>query len=135
VDGGLIGLFDTDRGLTDVSALSAITVDVDRRLALAEPVATHKDLAERIVALGPAFPIGHCPSVGLGEYLLADREAVVLGRMALFGLAEQVADQLGVPVVDPAAAAAGAAELVAWLPTPSSWRDSLSRRHPTLSPP
>jgi hypothetical protein len=57
--------------LIDLSALSSISVDAERRLALAGPAATHKDLADRIVPLGLGFPIGHCPSVGLGGYLLA----------------------------------------------------------------
>jgi FAD/FMN-containing dehydrogenase len=51
--------------------LSSVSVDVDRRVALVEPAATHRDMAERVVPHGLAFPIGHCPSVGLGGYLLA----------------------------------------------------------------
>src|SRR5262249_21377172 len=50
---------------------SSVTVDVDRRLALVEPAATHRDLARQIAPRGLAFPIGHCPTVGLGGYLLA----------------------------------------------------------------
>jgi FAD/FMN-containing dehydrogenase len=57
--------------LIDLSALSSISVDVDRRVALVEPGATHKELADQVVPLRLAFPIGHCPSVGLGGYLLA----------------------------------------------------------------
>lgn len=57
--------------LVDLSALSSISVDADRRLALVETGATQKDLAEQIVRHGLAFPIGHSPGVGVGGYLLA----------------------------------------------------------------
>jgi FAD/FMN-containing dehydrogenase len=57
--------------LIDLSGLTSITVDAERRVALVEPGTSHKDLADQIAPLGLAFPIGHCPSVGLGGYLVA----------------------------------------------------------------
>jgi FAD/FMN-containing dehydrogenase len=57
--------------LLDLGALNRVEVDVERRTAVAEPGATHKLLADALVPHGLAFPIGHCPSVGLGGYLLA----------------------------------------------------------------
>jgi FAD/FMN-containing dehydrogenase len=60
-----------DSLLIDLGGLAAVEVDVDRRVATVEPGATHKVLADALVPHGLAFPIGHCPSVGLGGYLLA----------------------------------------------------------------
>jgi FAD/FMN-containing dehydrogenase len=57
--------------LIDVGALGAVEIDPDRRVAAVEPGASHKILADALVPHGLAFPIGHCPSVGLGGYLLA----------------------------------------------------------------
>jgi FAD/FMN-containing dehydrogenase len=57
--------------LFDFSDLNAIEVDPQRRLALVEPGATHQVLADAIVPHELGFPIGHCPSVGIGGYLLA----------------------------------------------------------------
>lgn len=61
-DGGL---------LLDLGRLDRVEVDVERRVARVEPGATHKVLADALVPHVLAFPIGHCPSVGLGGYLLA----------------------------------------------------------------
>jgi FAD/FMN-containing dehydrogenase len=61
-DGGL---------LLDFGELSAVEVDTERRIASIEPGATHKVLADALVPLGLGFPIGHCPTVCLGGYLLA----------------------------------------------------------------
>jgi FAD/FMN-containing dehydrogenase len=57
--------------LLDLGGLDAVEVDVGNALARVEPGATHKTLADAIVPHGFAFPIGHCPTVGLGGYLLA----------------------------------------------------------------
>jgi FAD/FMN-containing dehydrogenase len=57
--------------LIDLGELGGVEVDPGRRAALVEPAATHKVLADAIVPHGLAFPIGHCPTVGLGGYLLA----------------------------------------------------------------
>jgi FAD/FMN-containing dehydrogenase len=61
-DGGL---------LLALGALQQIEVLPEERIAFAEPGATHKMLADAIVPHGLGFPIGHCPTVGLGGYLLA----------------------------------------------------------------
>jgi len=61
-DGGL---------LLDLGRLQHIEVLAEEGIALAEPGATHKMLADAIVPHGLGFPIGHCPTVGLGGYLLA----------------------------------------------------------------
>jgi len=61
-----------DNGLLlDLGDLNRVEVDADRSLALVEPGATHKVLADALVPHGLGFPIGHCPTVGLGGYLLA----------------------------------------------------------------
>ena len=61
-DGGL---------LLDLGRLQRIEVLPEEGIALAEPGATHQMLADAIVPHGLAFPTGHCPTVGLGGYLLA----------------------------------------------------------------
>lgn len=61
-DGGL---------LLDLGRLQHIEVLPEEGIALAEPGATHQMLADAIVPRGLGFPIGHCPTVGLGGYLLA----------------------------------------------------------------
>jgi FAD/FMN-containing dehydrogenase len=61
-DGGL---------LLDLGALQGIEVRPDEGIALAEPGATHQMLADAVVPHRLGFPIGHCPTVGLGGYLLA----------------------------------------------------------------
>jgi FAD/FMN-containing dehydrogenase len=60
-----------DTLLLDLGELRHVEVDVAGRTALVEPGATHQELADALVPHGLAFPIGHCPSVGLGGYLLA----------------------------------------------------------------
>jgi FAD/FMN-containing dehydrogenase len=55
----------------DLRALNAVTVDAAARTATVGAGATHQILADAIAPNGLAFPIGHCPSVGLGGYLLA----------------------------------------------------------------
>jgi FAD/FMN-containing dehydrogenase len=57
--------------LLDLGKLNTVSVDVESRLAQVGPGATHQVLADAIAPRGLAFPIGHCPSVGLGGYLLA----------------------------------------------------------------
>lgn len=60
-----------DAVVLDLGGLNAIEVDVEKQRATVEPGATHKVLADAIVPHGLGFPIGHCPTVGLGGYLLA----------------------------------------------------------------
>ena len=57
--------------LLDFGDLDAVEIDAERRVASVEPGATHRVLADTLVPLGLGFPIGHCPTVGLGGYLLA----------------------------------------------------------------
>jgi FAD/FMN-containing dehydrogenase len=57
--------------LLDLGGLRRVEVDVEGRRAVVEPGATHKEVADALVPHGLAFPTGHCPSVGLGGYLLA----------------------------------------------------------------
>jgi FAD/FMN-containing dehydrogenase len=60
-----------DAMVLDLGRLTGVEVDRDRRSALVGPGLTHRALADAIVGDGLAFPIGHCPSVGLGGYLTA----------------------------------------------------------------
>src|SRR5262249_8441016 len=60
-----------DSLLLDLGALKRIEVEPESLLARAEPGVTHQELADAIVPHGLGFPIGHCPTVGLGGYLLA----------------------------------------------------------------
>ena len=65
------GAFLRDGGLLlDLGGLNRIEVDTERRRRV-EPGATHQVLADALVPHALGFPIGHCPSVGLGGYLLA----------------------------------------------------------------
>ena len=57
--------------LLDFGNLDRVEVDPERMVAAVDPGATHKVLADALVPHGLGFPIGHCPSVGLGGYLLA----------------------------------------------------------------
>jgi FAD/FMN-containing dehydrogenase len=66
------GAFLRDGGLLlDFGDLNRVEVDAERMVATVEPGATHKVLADALVPHDLGFPIGHCPSVGLGGYLLA----------------------------------------------------------------
>lgn len=57
--------------LLDLGGLNDVELDGEARVARVGPGATHKLLADALVPRGLAFPIGHCPTVGLGGYLLA----------------------------------------------------------------
>lgn len=66
------GAFLRDGGLLiDLGALNEVSADPGARTATVEPGATHKVLADAIVPHDLGFPIGHCPTVGLGGYLLS----------------------------------------------------------------
>lgn len=60
-DGGL---------LLDLSRLDTIEIDAEARIATVEPGVKSGALAAALAAQGLFFPTGHCPSVGLGGYLL-----------------------------------------------------------------
>ena len=57
--------------LVDLGKLTQVKMDSKRAQAQVGAGATHKTLSDELVKHGLAFPIGHCPSVGLGGYLLA----------------------------------------------------------------
>ena len=57
--------------LIDVGLLKQVTMRPDLSQVEVGAGATHKILADHLVDDGFAFPIGHCPSVGLGGYLLS----------------------------------------------------------------
>ena len=66
------GAFLRDGGLLiDFAGLQRVEVDTERGIAAVEPGASHKVLADALVPHALGFPIGHCPTVGLGGYLLA----------------------------------------------------------------
>lgn len=57
--------------LLDVGALDSIEIDARRLLAWVGPGARTARLARALERRGLAFPLGHCPTVGAGGYLLA----------------------------------------------------------------
>lgn len=59
-----------DALLIDLSALDEIVLDVDGRRAQVQPAARGSRLNELLDEQGLVFPTGHCPSVGLGGFLL-----------------------------------------------------------------
>ena len=60
-DGGL---------LIDLSGLTEVAIDPEARSASVQPGVKGRDLNERLAAHGLFFPGGHCPTVGLGGFLL-----------------------------------------------------------------
>ena len=65
------GLAVRQGGMTiDLSALSESRIDATRRTAVIQPVISNRELARRLGEHGLAFPIGHCPTVKAGGYLL-----------------------------------------------------------------
>jgi FAD/FMN-containing dehydrogenase len=60
-DGGL---------LLDLSRLDGLTIDREARRVAAGPGLRGTDLNARLAAEGLVFPSGHCPSVGIGGFLL-----------------------------------------------------------------
>ena len=54
----------------DLSALNDIQIDTDRGLALTQPGARSVQLSAQAGAMGLSFPVPHCPSVGLGGFVL-----------------------------------------------------------------
>ncbi|MET7761513.1 FAD-binding protein [Streptomyces sp. NPDC005393] len=56
--------------LIDLSRLRGRTVDPDARTAEVQPGVTGRALVSELARYGLAFPLGHCPSVALGGYLL-----------------------------------------------------------------
>lgn len=56
--------------LIDMANMTRISLSVDTGIAYAEPAAHGGDLNTMLVAHGLMFPSGHCPSVGIGGFLL-----------------------------------------------------------------
>ncbi len=57
--------------LIDLSALRQLTIDETSRTAAVQPAVTSSQLAEALAARDLAFPVGHCPSVGISGFLLS----------------------------------------------------------------
>ena len=58
-------------GMTiDLSALGDSWIDGTGRTAVIQPVISNRELARRLGEHGLAFPVGHCPTVKAGGYLL-----------------------------------------------------------------
>lgn len=65
------GLAARHGGMTiDLSALNQSWIDEAARKAVIQPVISNRELAQRLGERGLAFPIGHCPTVKAGGYLL-----------------------------------------------------------------
>ena len=60
-DGGL---------LVDVSRLNDVQIDPERQIALVEPGTKSLQLTSRAGTEGLSFPVPHCPSVGIGGFVL-----------------------------------------------------------------
>jgi FAD/FMN-containing dehydrogenase len=57
--------------LIDLSSLGELAIDEAARTAAVQPAVTSSKLAEALAARGLAFPVGHCPSVGISGFLLS----------------------------------------------------------------
>lgn len=57
--------------LIDLSSLRELAIDAAARTAAVQPAVTSSHLAETLAAQGLAFPVGHCPSVGISGFLLS----------------------------------------------------------------
>jgi FAD/FMN-containing dehydrogenase len=57
--------------LIDLEHLNGVTVDAAARRAVAQPAIKNTELVAALAQHGLAFPAGHCPTVGIGGYLLA----------------------------------------------------------------
>jgi FAD/FMN-containing dehydrogenase len=65
------GLAVRNGGMTiDLSELNEVNIDKAARKAIIQPVISNRDLARKLEEQGLAFPIGHCPTVKAGGYLL-----------------------------------------------------------------
>jgi FAD/FMN-containing dehydrogenase len=65
------GLAVRQGGITlDLAALNTTRIDPTSQTASIQPVISNRELARRLGEHGLAFPIGHCPTVKAGGYLL-----------------------------------------------------------------
>jgi FAD/FMN-containing dehydrogenase len=60
-----------DTLLIDLSSLRDLAIDAGARTAAVEPAVPGSELAQAVAAHGLAFPVGHCPSVGISGFLLS----------------------------------------------------------------
>lgn len=56
--------------LIDLGRLDQVTIDREARTATIQPAIRSQDLSRMLEAQGLAFPVGHCPTVPLGGFLL-----------------------------------------------------------------
>jgi FAD/FMN-containing dehydrogenase len=56
--------------LIDLGRLKQLAIDAEAQLATVQPAVTGRELNDRLDSYQLAFPIGHCPSVPLGGFLL-----------------------------------------------------------------
>lgn len=57
--------------LIDLSSARELAIDEAARSAVVQPAVTSSELAQALAARGLAFPVGHCPSVGISGFLLS----------------------------------------------------------------
>jgi FAD/FMN-containing dehydrogenase len=57
--------------LIDLSSLRELSIDEEARTAAVQPAVTSSRLAEALAVRGLAFPVGHCPSVGISGFVLS----------------------------------------------------------------
>ena len=56
--------------LIDLGRLNQVSIDRETRTAAMQPAIKSQDLNQQLAAQGLAFPIGHCPTVPIGGFLL-----------------------------------------------------------------
>lgn len=56
--------------LLDMGKMNSVEFDVEKRTAVVQTAAHGADLNNALVPHGLMFPAGHCPSVGIGGFLL-----------------------------------------------------------------
>ena len=69
--------------LIDLGGLRELDWDPEAELLRASPSMTGADLAPYLAARGRIFPGGHCPTVGLGGFLLAGRPGLERARVGV----------------------------------------------------
>jgi FAD/FMN-containing dehydrogenase len=57
--------------LVDLGRLNQVAIDPEARKASIQPAVTGRELNRQLAAHGLAFPVGHCPTVGLSGFLLS----------------------------------------------------------------
>jgi FAD/FMN-containing dehydrogenase len=57
--------------LIDLSRLNGVSLGPDGTTAIAEPAIRNTEIVAALTREGLAFPAGHCPTVGIGGYLLS----------------------------------------------------------------